>query len=164
MTAIPFEISLTSSESISSWNLSIMKRKVKMQSHFSPPCGGRNSFGIAPRSSQDSLSPPGALALFQPRVNLPLPVLINCALSSLSSFSICVLWNNFCRFRLVFLAAIFTSFGGSLVMAGRYHRESENWVEPNSKRLGLRQDITGVATEGNWKSFVNIVSSLALHS
>ena len=26
--------------------LSIIKRKVKMQSHFSPPCGGRNSFGI----------------------------------------------------------------------------------------------------------------------
>ena len=26
--------------------LSIIKRKVKIQSHFSPPCGGRNSFGI----------------------------------------------------------------------------------------------------------------------
>ena len=47
------------------------------------------------------------------------------------------------------LAPIFTSFGGSLVMAGRYHRESVNWVEPNSKRLGLRQDITGVAWDGN---------------
>jgi hypothetical protein len=23
-----------------------MKRKVKIQSHFSPPCGGRNSFGM----------------------------------------------------------------------------------------------------------------------
>ena len=26
--------------------LSIMKRNVKMQSHFSPPCGGKNSFGM----------------------------------------------------------------------------------------------------------------------
>ena len=65
-TAKSFEISLTSSESISSWNLSIMKRKVKMQSHFSPPCGGRNSFGIAHKLPRFPFTPRVNLLCFTP--------------------------------------------------------------------------------------------------
>ena len=48
-------------------DLNIMNKKVKIHSHFSPPCGGRNSLGIL----ASSLYPLQGIFICNRSINLP---------------------------------------------------------------------------------------------